>query len=89
MVSRKLLAQVRLASRHSPTGKTSHFRGNKLLPSPSRLAIVQYPGDSGFYLCHYNARGLESTDTYHETLEAAFAQALWEFGIRREEWIRY
>jgi len=28
------------------------------------------------------------TDTWHQTLDDAFDQAQWEFGIAREEWMK-
>jgi hypothetical protein len=37
-------------------------------------------------LIHLDAGGRELTDTYHDDLEAALAQAEWELGVRSEEW---
>jgi hypothetical protein len=57
-----------------------------LLPPPAELRIVQYPNDPGFYLLYYDRDGQEMTDTYHDSLEEAMAQAEWEFEARKGEW---
>lgn len=80
-----LLRWIRLGACHQPTGKTRHF-GVSELPSPTELKIVQYDGDSGFYLFYCDATGIELTDTYHESLEAAMSQADWEFNVKQNEW---
>jgi len=56
------------------------------MPHPAQLRVVQYSGDDGFYLLYCTAAGEELTDTYHDTLESAFAQADWEFGVSAAEW---
>jgi hypothetical protein len=57
------------------------------LPPPSELRIVKYDGDSGFYLFYCDDSGKEFTDTYHDSLEEALAQAEWEFGVKPHEWV--
>jgi len=75
---------------HKPTGKTKHFHGVKELPIPYELRIIRYDGNSdgnsNFYLFYCDIHGNELTDTYHETLDSAVAQAEWEFGILPNEW---
>ena len=56
------------------------------MPRPKQLRIEQLDGDDGFYLFYCGADGHELSDTYHETIEAAFDQAQWEFGIEAHEW---
>ena len=68
------------------TGNTTHYDGNKILPQPLALSIVQYDGDSGFYLFYLDESGKEQTDTYHESIEDAFNQAEFEFGVKKEDW---
>ena len=68
------------------TGNTTHYDGNKILPQPFALSIVQYDGDSGFYLFYLDESGKEQTDTYHESIEDAFKQAEFEFGVKKEDW---
>ncbi len=86
MTNYEVLQRVTLGMRHEPTGKTRHYHGAVLLPSPTELRIVKYPEDAGFYLLHFDAEGAELTDTYHDTLEDAQAQAEWEFQIAPAEW---
>ena len=68
------------------TGNTTHYDGNKILPQPFALSIAQYDGDSGFYLFCLDESGKEQTDTYHESIENAFKQAEFEFGVKKEDW---
>jgi len=82
----KLLRRIVLGPQHRPTGRTRHFYGRVELPLPSELRIVQYSGDPGFYLLYCDELGNELTDTYHDTLEEAMAQADWEFGVKPDEW---
>jgi hypothetical protein len=56
------------------------------MPRPAQLRIVQFANDPGFYLLYCTTGGEELTDTYHDTLDAAFGQAEWEFGVKRPEW---
>lgn len=81
-----LLRRLRLAPVHSPTGKTRHWSGGALLPPPAELRIAQYPSDPGFYLLYCDGDGREMTDTYHDSLEEAMAQAEWEFETKEGEW---
>jgi hypothetical protein len=71
------------------TGNTRHYRGN-LLPPPYSLKIVQLSEDldAGYYLLYLDAAGAEMTDTWHDSVEAAMAQAEFEFGLMPSEWNR-
>jgi len=86
MTKPRILHRVRLEAHHKPTGKTRHFCGNVELPTPKELRIAKYDDDPGFYLFYCADSGGEFTDTYHDSLEAAFAQAEHEFGVRPQEW---
>ena len=81
-----VIRQIRLGPNHQTTGKTRHFHGEKLLPVPAFLQVVQYAEDPGFYLLYLDQNGQELTDTYHETLAGAFEQARWEFSVESTEW---
>lgn len=87
--------RITLQEHHQPTGKTRHTKGvvtsegvvpGTELPAPSRLMVAQLPGDDGYYLLYLDDQGNEITDTYHESLEDALAQAKWEFDIDPDEW---
>lgn len=82
------LYEVELRSDHQPTGKTRHELNGVLLPPPVLLRIVQYDGDPGYYLFYCDETGCEMTDTYHDSVEQAMAQANWEFNVKAEEWTR-
>ena len=71
---------------HVATGFTVHRRGAAILPKPSALAIAQVGSDPGYYLLYLDDEGEEMTDTYHETVDAAFDQAKAEFGVPDTEW---
>jgi hypothetical protein len=83
----KLLRHVRLGPSHPPTGKTRHcdMVGGSLR-LPSELRIVQYGGDSCFYLLYCDVSGRALTDTYHDAIEGALSQAEWEFCAKPDEW---
>lgn len=87
--------RIALKPHHQPTGKTRHTQGHLLpegivrgaeLPTPCELLIAQLPPDDGYYLLYLDSTGTEITDTYHDTLEEAFAQAKWEFSVEPSEW---
>ena len=81
-----IIRQIRLGQKHQQTGRTRHLHGTQELPPPAFLQVVQYSEDPGFYLLYFDSTGHELTDTYHETLEGALEQALWEFGVEPTEW---
>lgn len=81
-----VLRKVILKAKHAPTGKTRHFHGSEELPQPVMLKVVKYIDDEGYYLFYCDASGEEFTDTYHESIEEALAQAEWEFGVKPDEW---
>jgi hypothetical protein len=81
-----VLRTVRLNPSHALTGKTRHMLGTQPAPTPSELRIVQYPDDAGYYLFYCDDTGKEFTDTYHDTVDKAMAQAEWEFRVRPAEW---
>ncbi|QDT90269.1 hypothetical protein [Gimesia algae] len=83
-----LRRRIKLADHHQPTGKTRHYFGaaaEEMMP-PAELKIVQYPHSPGFYLLYCDPYGVEMTDTFHEAIEKAVAQAEWEFRVREDEW---
>jgi hypothetical protein len=86
------IARVKLQAHHQPTGNTRHYFGapddpNRVAaPVPAMLRIVQYDGEWGFYLFYCGDDGVEFTDTLHETVDAAKAQAEFEFKVRPDEW---
>lgn len=63
-----------------PTGSTKHFGPRGELPGFSALALARYGEDDGVYLFYCDEAWNVVTDTYHDDLEGAVAQAEYEFG---------
>lgn len=82
-----MICSFEMTSESRATGKTRHFSGGAQVPHPRLLKIAQYTGDPGFYLLHFGTDGEELTDTYHDSLGDAMAQAQFEFDIVESEWI--
>ncbi|HKY28590.1 MAG TPA: hypothetical protein VJM12_11690 [Pyrinomonadaceae bacterium] len=87
--------RITLKPHHVPTGRTRHTQGawtseglvrGAQLPVPYKLMIAQIPPDEGYYLLYLDQQGNEITDTYHNSLEEAVAQAKWEFDVQADEW---
>lgn len=83
----QVIKRIALGSRHARTGRTAHFHGAVQLPAPATLEIVSLAGEAGVYLIHRDASGVEMTDTLHDSVEDAEAQAEWEFGVQPGDWL--
>ena len=85
----RAIRKVTLGEHHLRPGRTRHFigfgEGRREFPPFTSLAITRYPGNSGFYLMHLCEDG-QGTDTWHASLDDAFHQAEYEFGVRPDEW---
>ncbi len=82
----KILYRLRLGPTHQPTGRTRHVVGGQMAPVPAELQIVHYEGDAGYYLLYCDETGMQITDTYHDSVAAAMAQAKWEYNTAEREW---
>ena len=88
------MASVSLGPSHQPTGRTKHQYGlpadyNPVdVPTPRSLRIVRLESEEGYYLLYCDAQGVDLTDTFHESVEDAMAQAELEFTVRPEDWHR-
>jgi len=94
------LAEYR--SRRPPTEVTLHQTDSRepvtspvsRQPGITSLRIIRLddPDDPvpghGVYLLSENEAGESLSDTWHEDVQEAFAQAEFEFGIARERWVR-
>ena len=69
------------------TGNTRHAVAGEAGQATSRLAIARYPDQSGFYLFYCDAAWSVLTDTWHESVEAAVAQAEFEYTGSSNAWI--
>jgi hypothetical protein len=72
---------------HPRTRRTKHSAHGRELPTPAALMIAQLPPDPGFYLLYLDVDGNEMTDTYHDAVGGALAQAQWEFDLTESEWV--
>lgn len=85
------LFRVELAAHHLRPGRAEHrlkdASGVHDFPPFRTLEICSSSSDGGFYLMYEPESGL-GTDTWHETLNDAFGQAEWEFGVSRNEWAK-
>lgn len=74
------------------TGKTVHLKGERVaegvsvstLSAPTSVEVVEQ--DGAFYLLRLDDDGKCIADTWHESVEAAKAQANFEYGILEEDW---
>lgn len=80
------------ATVRSVTGKTTHLLGApvadrieiKTVANPSVVEVVEQ--DGAIYLLRLDEEGECIADTWHETVEAAKAQAQFEYGIEDSDW---
>lgn len=61
------------------TGKTRHTVNGTVVGSFAALALAQYDDDSGIYLFYCDKDWNVVTDTYHDDIDGAVAQAEFEF----------
>ena len=83
----RIFKQINLGPQHVPTGKTHHYDEDQELPHPTTLKIIKFENTEGFYLLHFDTWGNEITDTFHETIDDAMAQADWEYQVKSDEWV--
>ncbi len=80
---------VALGPQHLKPGRTKHTigdaKGLRDVAPFIALGIARYSNEQSCYPFHVSENG-EVADIWHQTLEEAFDQAEWEFGVRREEW---
>lgn len=63
-----------------PTGATRHVVRGEEVQDFAWIAIARYEEEPGVYLFYCGADWEPITDTFHESLEDAVAQAEFEFG---------
>lgn len=75
----RVLLYTPVDERHRHTDGCRHFVGGGLMGPAAGLAICQYEGDSAVYLFGCDEDWGTVTDSWHETLEEAKAQAEFEY----------
>src|SRR4051812_34231364 len=83
-----ILKRALLGSHHHAT-LTKHTisagKGVQGFPPFVELVIATHPDETGCYLFRVCADG-QAADTWHSSVKEALDQAVWEFGIRPDEW---
>lgn len=74
--------------RHRHTGNCEQYVAGELMGPAAGLAICQYEGESAFYLFGCDEDWGTVTDTWHQTLEEAKAQAEFEYEGVSATWRR-
>lgn len=72
--------------RHRHTGNTKQIVGGVVLGPAAGLVICQYSDDTAFYLFGCDAQWKSQSDTWHEELEDAKAQAEFEYEGTSKTW---
>ena len=75
----KVLLYATIDGRHRPTGGCRHFVGGGLMGPAAGLAICRHEGETAVYLFGCDEDWDTVTDSWHETLEEAKAQAEFEY----------
>jgi hypothetical protein len=72
---------------YKDTGNTVSYVNGEPMPMPDSLTIAELgPEFEGYYLFYHDDKGDVMTDTYHDSLDAAFRQAQFEYDIPRGAW---
>ncbi len=74
--------------RHRPTGNCKQIVAGILRGPAAGLAICQYEGEESFYLFGCDSEWKSVTDTWHQSLEDAMAQAEFEYAGVSNSWLR-
>jgi hypothetical protein len=81
-LDRARVLQFASLARSQPTGKTRHVVAGTQVTDFAALAIARYDNEpTGVYLFYCDRSWNVITDTWHEDIAAAVAQANFEFGL--------
>lgn len=75
----KVVLYTPIDERHRPTGNCKQILAGVLAGPAAGLAICQYDGEDSFYLFGCDQEWNSVTDTWHQTVEDAKAQAEFEY----------
>lgn len=82
----KVVRWSAIDGRHRPTGGCRQIVAGVLQGPAAGLAICQYEGETAYYLFGCDPEWNTVTDTWHESLEDALAQAEFEYEGVSETW---
>ncbi len=74
--------------RHRHTGNCSQIVAGEVQGPAAGLAICRYDGEVGFYLFGCDDRWRSVTDTWHQSIDEAIAQAEFEYEGTAATWQR-
>jgi len=63
------------------------IQGSRSMPLPDRVEIETFGDGSDCFLYRYTRSGECCGDTWHETLQAAFEQAQFEYGLAPDHFL--
>lgn len=84
----KVVLYTPVDERHRHTGNCRQVVAGALMGAAAGLAICRYEGDASFYLFGCGPDWNVLTDTWHETLEDAKAQAEFEYEGVSATWLK-
>ena len=58
------------------------------LPTPHRVEIIVDPGEVSCFMYRFTKAGEVCGDTWHASFDDAVAQASFEFGLKRDDFVR-
>ena len=82
----RVLMVTPIDTRHDATGATHHVSAGKLVANIAALAIGQYAGEVSCYLFYCSSDWQVLTDTMHNSIAEAQAQAEFEFRGSSTTW---
>jgi hypothetical protein len=82
----KVIYFTAIDERHRPTGNCKQIVAGVLQGPVAGLAICQYAGEDCYYLFGCDGAWKGITDTWHQTLEEAMAQAEFEYAGVSATW---
>jgi hypothetical protein len=83
----RVVCYTLIDERHRHTGNTKQIVAGVLLGPAYGLAICQYDGEDCFYLLSCDEHWNSLSDTWHQKLEDAKAQAEFEYEGTMSTWI--
>lgn len=85
----KVICFTTIDKRHRPTGHCKQVVAGVLQGPAAGLVVCQYAGEDGYYLIGCDDAWQGITDTWHQTIEEAKAQAEFEYSGVSATWQKH
>jgi hypothetical protein len=82
----EVLETAEIEGRAVPTGSTRHIGPSGAMGPVPFLAIARYVGEAGVYLFYCDSNWAVQSDTFHESVAIAKAQAEFEYAGSIQLW---